>query len=430
MKFITRTISVLLLGILIVAIAGCQREPISGENITNVSLYDQGNQGNVDQEIKELEELLSGSNTTPPADGEETPDVPEPTMNEEENKTEVLPQPTSPSQTKTPSLTPKRIVNEGELVDLSNLEAIDPDGDTLVYTYSKPLDTNGKWQTNIGDAGEYLVTITASDGELETTQNLLVVVNSVNKAPVISGLQDVTVDEGDTVVLDPTVSDEDGDDVELSYSGWMTKDTYTTTYDDAGTYTVTVTASDGKAEVKKPVAITVKNINRAPELSSFTTVRVKEGDMIKVVPRFTDPDGDNVIVTYTDPLDETGEWQTEVGDAGEYTLLVTASDGDLDDTEELVVMVEALNHPPVFESLADLTVDEGDTVVLDPTVSDEDGDDVELSYSGWMTEDTYTTTYDDAGTYTVTVTASDGKAEVSQEVTITVRNKNRPPQFT
>jgi len=46
-----------------------------------------------------------------------------------------------------------------------------------------------------------------------------------------------------------------------------------------------------------------------------------------------------------------------------------------------------------------------------------------------MAEASYQTTYDDAGEYVVTVTVSDGFYDISQEVTVTVNDVNRPPVF-
>src|SRR3989344_5666861 len=46
-------------------------------------------------------------------------------------------------------------VTEGQLISFPNLKAVDPDGDTILYTFSAPLNTSGQWLTKEGDAGEY-----------------------------------------------------------------------------------------------------------------------------------------------------------------------------------------------------------------------------------------------------------------------------------
>ena len=159
----------------------------------------------------------------------------------------------------------KITVKEGELVILKP-ESEDPDVDTILYTFSEPLDKDGKWQTKSGDAGNYEITVTASDGELTDTQKILLVVESTNKPPVLSPIADLTVNEGETISFGPVATDPDGDEVTITYSGWMTKATYTTNYNDAGTHIVTVTASDGKESASQDVIVTVNNVNRAPKI--------------------------------------------------------------------------------------------------------------------------------------------------------------------
>ena len=91
-----------------------------------------------------------------------------------------------------------------------------------------------------------------------------------NKAPVIEPLDDIFVDEGDTVTLSPSVVDPDGDAVEVTYSGFMTSDTKTIDYDSvsreegSAVFEVVVTASDGKKESDSTVKVIVNDVNRPP----------------------------------------------------------------------------------------------------------------------------------------------------------------------
>jgi len=156
---------------------------------------------------------------------------------------------------------------------------------------------------------------------------------------------------------------------------------------------------------------------------------VTEGELVKLAPQATDPEGDVVTFTFSEPLDGNGEWQTEIGDAGTYEIIITASDGVNEVTQTFVILVRPANQPPVITIAATLDVDEGDTIILEPEVSDPEGDDVEVSFSGWMTSDTYKTTYNDAGEHIVTITATDGINEVNKDILITISDVNRPPEF-
>lgn len=337
---------------------------------------------------------------------------------------------TSTSQTTTTTIDEAIIqIKEGDLLKL-DLKASDPDNNPIIYTFSSPLDNQGQWQTEIGDAGEYNVIVTASDGDLSITKNLKIIVESVNSAPVINNYDDIkeiSVFEGDTITINPDISDVENDDITVSYSGFMTKDTYKTTFTDAGNHKVIISVDDGYNKIEESISIIVKNKDRAPSLSAIDDIKVTEGDLIMVKAVANDPDGDTVKLSFGSPLDSNGEWQTIVGDAGEYNTKVSATAGELTESVSVKIFVASKNRAPVIEDIAPIYVNEGQTVLIKPVVSDPDGDNIYLSYSGWMTNDIYQTTYDDAGTHTVIVRANDGVAESTKDVTVVVADQNRPP---
>jgi len=59
----------------------------------------------------------------------------------------------------------------GNLVQV-NPTATDVDGDLLSFEFGIPLDGNGQWQTTGDDAGDYVVTVTVSDGNEEDFQDV------------------------------------------------------------------------------------------------------------------------------------------------------------------------------------------------------------------------------------------------------------------
>lgn len=154
-------------------------------------------------------------------------------------------------------------VMEGGVVELK-LKAYDPDGDKIAYTFGKPLDQNGRWQTKVGDEGTYKVDVTASDGKSKTVKTITIRVSHKNRPPVIEPLQKIIVNEGDTINLAPRIKDAEGGNYKTAYSGWMTEPRKKTGYDDAGTYRVTITASDGELQSTSYVDIEVRDVNRAP----------------------------------------------------------------------------------------------------------------------------------------------------------------------
>jgi hypothetical protein len=210
----------------------------------------------------------------------------------------------------------------------------------------------------------------------------------------------------------------------------MKSSTYQTTFEDAGDYTVMVKAKDKAKESSKTINIKILDTNRAPEIKNIPDViTAMEGDIITLTPEVSDPDGSKVSVTYSEPFDSKGVWKTNVGDAGTFKASIVASDGQSTTKKEFTIELEMKNTPPVIKKINDITVYEGETIVLPIEVTDRENDKIDIKVTGWMDSPTYTTTYDDAGVYSVTVTASDGTYEAKQTFQVTVLDKNRPPVF-
>ncbi len=90
--------------------------------------------------------------------------------------------------------------------------------------------------------------------------------------------------------------------------------------------TVTITAVQGTG-------------NRAPVLHYIEDIIAAEGDLVKITPQATDLDGDGLTYTFTSPLDSNGEWQTQSGDEGVYTVTVTVSDSNLEDSQNVIITI-------------------------------------------------------------------------------------------
>lgn len=323
----------------------------------------------------------------------------------------------------------KLVYTEGEVVDLSIFNAVDEDGDPLEYIYEEPFSEDGTWETEVGDAGTYTTTITVTDGTSSATLDVDFEVMAQNQPPVFMRAEDVEVRAGQVVELDVAVEDPDGDDLEITYSGWMEEASMATDSADIGEHIVTVTASDGLNEVSEDITVRVLEENKPPVFEPIQDMIVQAGDTVEIEPVVTDPEGEDVTITFNSPLSEDGTWETTNNDIGSHVLQMIASDGENEVLKNVRVFVQAANAAPVIQEMDPIIVEETDTIILEPSVTDPDGDEVEISYSGWMNSDTKVTGYDDEGEYTVTITASDGENEASIDVEIVVLNKNRPPSF-
>ena len=244
-------------------------------------------------------------------------------------------------------------VSEIDFVDLQ-VEAEDADDDTLTYSFSPPLGEDGTWQTNYSDAGEYIVTITASDGENTVEQSVLLVVKKKNVPPIIGNVPArLEADEGDVIQLEPSVNDANKDPITLSYTAPFGEEgNWATDHTSAGEYDVVVTATDGETESAARVTLVVHNVNVPPEITGLEDeIIVNEGETVTLKPVVSDLDNDPVEVSISEPIGDAGVWETSFKDNGVYTVTVAASDGKDTVSKEVQITVNDVNVPPKIVSI-------------------------------------------------------------------------------
>lgn len=237
-------------------------------------------------------------------------------------------------------------VKENELVKL-NVKITDPDEDLITHSFSKPLNSKGEWKTNYGDAGEYIITITATDGQLTTEKEIKVVVERVNVPPEIASLRDLTVKEGEIVEFEPRVTDPNKDPVTVSVSEPLKSGSFQTDHTSSGEYQIIVTATDGELASEANFKLTVKDVNVLPEITNVeNTITIKEGETVTIKPVITDLDNDEITLTIGEPVGDDGVWETKFTDHGEYFISIAADDGKDKVAKRVRIVVEDVNMPP------------------------------------------------------------------------------------
>lgn len=253
------------------------------------------------------------------------------------------------------------IVEETELVSLAP-KAEDPDADVLTFTFTSPLDEKGEWQTNYGDAGEYTVTVTASDGSLTASKEVLIIVNRKEEAPTLDSFTPedtaITIDETDSIDFSVKASDLNNDVLRYSWKldgvsiGNEDSAEYKTTYEDSGSHTVKVSVSDGLFDTEKIWSVTVNNLNRKPRLSEIEDIQAKETDTVVIDVEALDEDGDELSYSIDDERfvqdGSTFTWETTYDDEGVHLVTVSVSDGVDTAMQEVTVTVKNVNRPPVI----------------------------------------------------------------------------------
>jgi len=270
-------------------------------------------------------------------------------------------------KTEAPSENPKAkpvvvVVQETDKVSLAP-KAEDPDKNTnLLFTFTSPLNDKGEWQTNYGDAGQYTVTITVSDGEATSSRDALIIVNKKEEPPKIDSSKPIesglSIDENQAVDFSISASDLNKDQLTYSWkldgneAGNADKYTLQTDYDSSGTHTVKADVSDGVSTASKIWSIDVKNVNRPPVLEKVSDVNAKETDKIVVTALAADADKDTITYSISDKrFAQDGNaftWQTDYDSAGTYDVTLSASDGKDTVSQSFKVTVDNVNRPPVI----------------------------------------------------------------------------------
>src|SRR3989338_272731 len=213
--------------------------------------------------------------------------------------------------------------------------AIDQDNDKINYTYSPPLDAKGEWQTTYNDAGDYNITITASDGKEQTTENIHLIVENKNQPPQLTSNK-LTVIETQKVSLKDLVEDADGDPLTFTFpEPFNEQGVWQTTYDDSGDHIFTFTVSDGEFTQKARIEVKVEQRNAPPTItktfSSSTRVPLKEGETLNYYVESTDPDNQPLQFLWTfdnKTINENakGNLTPDFESAGDHLLSVSVND--------------------------------------------------------------------------------------------------------
>ncbi|MBW2965797.1 PKD domain-containing protein [Candidatus Woesearchaeota archaeon] len=330
------------------------------------------------------------------------------------------------------------IVDETQLVNLK-VNAVDEDGDPLTYTFGSPLDENGQWQTTYGDYGEYNIEVSVSDGETTTIQEVLLIVNKVNWPPTLEPIEDVVIKETDKLILEPKIIDDNEEDLTVTISKPIGNDgEWETDYEDAGTYKIEVTATDGEFTVSQEFTLTVLEVNRAPEFESYYPEKdfsINEGESIDLEVSSIDLDEDSLIYMWKLDGKEVSDlkeytYKPNFNSAGMHEIRASASDGKKQVTAIWNVEVLNVNRAPELDIVEEVVMSETDLVILDFVASDPDNDDITVSISEPLDENgEWQTGYEDAGEYFADIEVSDGDLTTTKTIKIIVLDVDRAPLF-
>ncbi len=316
----------------------------------------------------------------------------------------------------------------------------DADGDAMTFSAAglpagatfSDVERKFTWTPTQAQLGDYAgVTFTVADATLSDSETITIHVVDENLAPTIAAIADQTVSENAILTFAVVAEDPDGDAITVTASGLpdgaafdaaSRTFTWTPGYVQAGDYRdVRFSATDGEFTTERGVTIVVVNVNRPPALEPIGARSVAEDAALEFTAAAADPDGDALVFAATslpagatfDAATRAFAWRPGFDQAGEYQVRVQVTDGAATIEEVVPITVRDTNRAPTT-TVTGPTLEKGakDLAFL-ATGSDADGDD--LAYAWDMGDGTtlggasVTKAYATGGTFTVSVTVTDGK---------------------
>ena len=243
--------------------------------------------------------------------------------------------------------------------------------------------------------GQSVITVIVSDGELSDTTNFNVTIAPTNDAPIISPIENVSIEENEQYTVYLELTDIDTGEVLTLFAYSDTLDVLVTANSNDSTITITpvedwhgfsvitVIVSDGELADTTQFSVAVGPINDAPIILSIEDQVIDE-DSIGVF-AFEVSDIDTGTVLTLSAFSDTSSVQV-VADSEEYTvaltpnqdwhgqaeIMVIVSDNFLMDTTSFVATFLPINDAPIIAPVQDISIQENEQYILQLELTDVD----------------------------------------------------------
>lgn len=267
--------------------------------------------------------------------------------------------------------------------------------------------------------GEAIVSLIVEDGQASVQTSFSVLVMPVNDPPLLGVIPDLILDEDtsrtvslplldvdspfeDVVV---TVSSLDGAvlgpgalELELQNGAWNL--TVKPDPNRFGEAEILFVVSDGEATVEFRQTVSVLSINDPPSLGALAPLTIEEDEVVDVNFEFGDIDtpSDELRLSIASVVgnlfDIDGlliEGETPSGRitlrprenvSGEGVIMIRLSDGQNEVEQEIPILISAVNDPPTFTIVEEITLDENQEISVPILVFDPDNDSDSLIFGG------------------------------------------------
>lgn len=350
-----------------------------------------------------------------------------------------------------------------------------PEGSSLITTWSKvsgpgtvtftdehAVSTTASFSTH----GTYILRLTATDGDLSTTDEVTITVEPQNQPPTVSAGADQTIALPSTATLNGVVTDDAlpvGGTVATTWSkvsgpGTVTFEDPTlretaATFSESGIYVLRLTATDSELSSLSEVTITVHPENQAPTVNAGADQIISLPADAQLNGTAADdgwPFGSTLTTTWTMvsgpgtvtfAAPNVTVTTASFSAPGTYVLRLTASDGQLSTPDDLTVIVTPPNQAPVVNAGEDQIISlPQDTITLNGSAADDGlplGSTFVVTWTklsgpgdvtfGNASQAATTAQFTLAGDYVLRLTASDGTLSAFDDLFVKVTPPNQSP---
>jgi hypothetical protein len=288
----------------------------------------------------------------------------------------------------------------------AQLEAQDPNGDTLSYSLIPPSPNSAAvssgglvtWTPQPADTGTVVMAAEVSDGVLKDTLQWSTTVFMYNRAPVLHNPGDQTAAVSYQLSFALEAADPDGDMFGYEFGAvppsgarldnevfsWKPRQEH------VGSHTIVFIVREKLREPAlsdtEKVVISVSLNNEAPVLAALSDTSVSEGELLEIELEASDSANQTLLFSVQQLPDGASldrnhfQWTPSFEQAGEYEVVfVVADDGrpPLSDSARIRIEVNHVNRAPVFSTAPDelnSTMQPGDSYSDTVTAVDPDGD--------------------------------------------------------
>lgn len=260
-----------------------------------------------------------------------------------------------------------------------------------ITDFTATLTASSNWN------GAEIIQFTVSDGVLSTTGQTNVIVTPVNDAPSITIPTSFTFSEDSSLVINMvsfvtdvdnptlTITCQNSTHITASINGLNA--TLTASANWFGTEALTFTVSDGLLAVIGQTSVTVTSVNDAPQINLPPSVTIVEdgNSILDLTDLVSDVDNTNLTVTaqnsthvivvlngFSATITPNANW------FGTETIHFTVSDGSLNTTGQINVIVTPINDAPTINLPTSFTFGEDETLLINMTAFITDIDNANL----------------------------------------------------